>query len=144
MAKRLGKSRREDPVLPSEVIEENVAQSISNEPTTELSLFDDAPPLVTLAPPITEIIDVEKDMTPDQRAIFTNLLDTKMTLEERADQLVLLAKMHGTKTAPVGLRAIMEINRLTGLSEDRATEAPAMFQLPENTTVSVKMERVEK
>src|SRR3990167_7326241 len=112
MAKRLGKSRREDPVLPSEVIEENVAQSISNEPTTELSLFDDAPPLVTLAPPITEIIDVEKDMTPDQRAIFTNLLDTKMTLEERADQLVLLAKMHGTKTAPVGLRAIMEINRL--------------------------------
>ena len=130
-------------MLPSEVVEEIVADVPTPEPPAE-SLFDDAPPLVTLAPPITEIIAVERDLTPDQRAIFTKLLDDKMTLEERADQLVLLAKMHGTKTAPVGLRAIMEINRLTGLSEDRATEAPAMFALPEGTAVSVKVERVEK
>jgi len=109
------------------------------------SLFDDAPPLVTeVATLTTEIIQVERDLTPDQRAEFTKMLDEKMPLEDRAEHLVKLAKMHGTKTAPVGLRAIMEINRLTGLSEDRATEAPAMFQLPENTSVSVKVERVEK
>ena len=140
--KRVGKSRRQDvaPPLPNDsIFDDLVPEVVAVEPE---SVFEDAPMLAP-APP-AEIIAVERDLTPDQRAEFTKLLDTKMTLEERADQLVELARFTDTKRAPVGLRAIMEINRLTGLSVDKPTEAPAMFALPPGTNVSVTVEKVEK
>jgi len=142
MAKRVGKSRRNEvqPVIVPVMFEDEApVEPVTASPPESLFDGEPTPPTqIDILPPI------ERDLTPDQRREFTKLLDTKMGLEERADHLVRLAKMHGNKTAPVGLRAIMEINRLTGLSEDRATEAPAMFNLPEGTSVSVKVEKVEK
>lgn len=120
-------------------------------------LFDEAPPEVAIeaetvfgsveevepAPP-RELVLADQDLTPDQRKMFQDLLNEKMSLEERADQLVALAHLRGSKTAAVGLRAIMEVNRITRVSGDGATEAPAMFALPPGTNVSVTVEKVEK
>lgn len=152
--KKKAKSRRETgEIKPKKALEppiEDLAQPIETIfddgpveiPTVPQTLFDDEPPPVTLPP--SQIIAVERDMTPDQRAQFESLLSEKMTLEERASQLVRLAHLKGSKTAAVGLRAIMEINRITRVSEPRPSEAPAMFQLPEGVSVSVNIEKVEQ
>jgi len=155
--KRVGKSRRETgevvlkpaEMLPEPEIEaEAPPESIFDDdlpaslPNMGPGLFEDAPP-VAIAPP-SAIIAVERDLTPDQRAEFEALLNEKMGLKERASQLVRLAHMRGSKTAAVGLRAIMEINRITRVSDERPNEAPAMFQLPPGTNVSVTVEKVDK
>ena len=154
MVRRVGRPRRSTKLRkPLELVTPETSGGVEDGAGTEEeglveahpvpeTLFDELPPVA--AQQITALPPIEAELTPDQRAEFIKLLDTKMGLEERADRLVLLAKLHGAKTAPVGLRAIMEINRLTRLSEDRATEAPSMFQLPEGTSVSVRIEKVDK
>lgn len=107
-----------------------------------------APPVVTLtpAPPPEEahVQAITADVAEEERAQFAALLKQKMSLEDRANQLVELARLNDTKRAPVGLRAIQEINAITGVHDPKPTETPPMFVFPENTSVSVKVEKVIK
>lgn len=89
-------------------------------------------------------IDATKDLNEEEREMFARLLKQEMSLEERARQLVNLAKMKGSKTAAVGLRAIQEINAITGVHDPKPTEAPAMFKFPDDTNVSIHIEKVVK
>lgn len=117
------------------------------------SLFedlDDEDVAITVAAPVVSdtILDVipplDSDLSPDEKAMFTRLLNIEMPLEVRAKQLGILARKTGQKTAAVGLRAIIEINEITGLRKDRATEAAPMFALPAGSSVSVSITKVVK
>ena len=113
---------------------------------SESGLFDDFPdddePEAPLA--IREIPALDSDLTPDEKKLFVDLLNAHMPLKQRAVQLTKLAMYTDQKRAAVGLRAIQEINTLTGLSSASATEAAPMFQLPEGTKVAIVMQAVEK
>lgn len=87
---------------------------------------------------------LDSDLTADEKREFVKLLNKEMPLAARAKQLGVLARMKGSKTAAVGLRALVEINSLTGLSKEQATESAPLFQLPPDTTVSVKVTKVAK
>ena len=102
------------------------------------------PPVVSLTPIEPDAIIAAVSPADEERAAFSALLKKKMSLEERADQLVELARLNDTKRAPVGLRAIQEINAITGVHDQKVEEAPAMFALPEGTKVSVHVEKVVK
>jgi hypothetical protein len=110
------------------------------------SLFDDFPdddePEAPLA--VRDIPALDSDLTPDEKKVFVDLLNAEMPLADRAKQLGKLARMSGQKTAGVGLRALIEINSLTGLSSNTATEAPPMFSLPEGAKVAILVQKVEK
>ena len=93
---------------------------------------------------VVDVIDLDGDLDKEQREIFANLLRQNFSLEERAKQLVELAKLTDTKRAAVGLRAIQEINAITGVHDPKPQESPAMFALPDGTSVSVKVEKVAK
>ena len=129
----------EEPAQPPIVIETVPASSVE-------SLFDDFPdddePEVALA--VRDIPALDSDLTPDEKKIFIDLLNEHMPLKQRAVQLAKLAMYTDQKRAAVGLRAIQEINTLTGLSGASATEAAPMFQLPEGTKVAIVMQTVEK
>jgi len=94
-------------------------------------IFDDAP--VTTSPDLPDLVG---DLSEDQRQEFVRLLNEKMTLAERADQLVKLARFSDTKRAPVGLRAIQAINELTGVSEKPTENQTPMFAIPVQISIS--------
>jgi len=106
---------------------------------TAVSLFEDAPKL-----PERDELRPDQDLLEAEKALFKELLDKKMSLNERADKLVKLAGMTGNKTAPVALRAIQVINEITGVTRETDREAPSMFSLPEGVSVKVKVEVPEK
>lgn len=120
------------------------------EPAPSESLFDDE----TFLPPLPDdIIPLPDDglprqdsnLTPDEKQIFIKLLNQYMPLRERAIQLVKLANMSDTKRAPVGLRAIQEINAITRITGDRGPgEAPPMFVLPAEAKVQINVVKVDK
>jgi len=90
------------------------------------------------------IVPLDTGLTPDEKDEFKKLLDTAMPLAERAAKLVGLARLKGTKTAGVGLRALQEINALCGLNNEASMQAAPMFQLPPGTDVSVTITKVVK
>ena len=89
--------------------------------------------------PVEEESAVTRDLAEVDKEEFAAMLRQKMTLEERANALVRLAGFSDTKRAPVALRAIEEINKITGVKEDRPNEAAPMFVLPPNTAVAIKV-----
>ena len=105
----------------------------------EADLFDESPDM-----PDVHVPRPDADLDEAQKAEFVKLLKSKMTLEERADQLVSLAHMTSSKTAAIGLRAIQVINEITGVTKEEATEAPSMFNLPEGAEISIEVEEPEK
>jgi len=90
------------------------------------------------------IVPLDTGLTPDEKDEFKKLLNAAMPLAERATRLVGLARLKGTKTAGVGLRALQEINALTGMNQDATIQAAPMFQLPPGTDVSVTITKVVK
>lgn len=111
----------------------------------EASVLEGAPePIAEVISRPPDGISVSKDLDEEQREMFAQILKSKMTLEERANALVALAKMTDTKRAPVGLRAIQEINAITGVHKDKPNESQSMFVFPEDTTVSIHVEKVYK
>jgi hypothetical protein len=80
----------------------------------------------------------------EMRVKFAAILRQKMSLEERAEQLVELARLKDTKRAAVGLRAIQEINAITGVHDPKPQETPPMFVFPEDTQVAIHVEKVIK
>jgi hypothetical protein len=135
-------------VLPIEI--ESQVPEVVPEPTyDESSLFEDFPddepePALAPLPPIDDLPAIDSDLSADEKKLFIELLNKEIPLSVRAHQLGILARMRGSKTAAVGLRAIQEINKVTGISIDRATEAPPMFQLPADTKVSIAITKVVK
>lgn len=116
------------PVTPEEITA--IQQS------AEDGLFDDfEEPVEVLR--LDGIPAIDSDLEPDEKKEFIALLNRFMPLEQRALQLCKLARLIDTKRAPVGLRAIQEINAITGLKSDKPTENAPMFQLPPDTTVQV-------
>jgi NADH:ubiquinone oxidoreductase subunit E len=99
------------------------------------TVFDDDPPVPekVITDPLTQ------DLNEEDKAKFARLLKKKMSLTKRAELLVGLAQLNDRHGAPVALRAIEQINKLTGVQEDKPTEVAPMFQLPPNTAVAVKV-----
>jgi hypothetical protein len=99
------------------------------------TVFDDD---LLLPAPIPESPLIQ-DLSEADKQEFARLLKEKMTLTERADMLVKLASFSDTKRAPVALRAIQEINAITGVKDDKPHEAVPLFQLPPGTAVAIKV-----
>jgi hypothetical protein len=129
----------------------------------EGDLFEDAPDLpdeieVPESPfpapaPREEVLPMRPDdglppadtgLTEDEKKKFIELINKEINVGERAVLLGALARLHGAKTAAVGLRAIQEINHLTGMSTTRATDTAPLFVLPEGTKVAVLVGKVDK
>jgi hypothetical protein len=101
--------------------------------------------VAAVSDPIQDVIPpLDSDLTPDEKAEFIKLLNAEMPIASRAHQLGILARKTGQKTAAVGLRAIIEINEITGLRKERATESAPMFALPAGSSVSVSITKVVK
>lgn len=111
--------------LPAVVVPNLPSESLFDEPTV--------PPQVA----VDDIPHPDEGLTPAQKQEFVRLVRREMPLEERAKQLALLARLKGTKTAAVGLRAIMEMNRLDGFTDDAAADVPPMFAIPEGSNVAI-------
>lgn len=97
---------------------------------------------VVLAP--VKAVTIPEDASDDLRLELAKILNAEIGLKERAKLLVKIAHMTDTKRAPVALRALQEINLLTGISKDRPTDSAPMFQLPEGVAVSIKVEKPVK
>lgn len=87
---------------------------------------------------------LDSDLTPDEKSEFIKMLNAELPLVVRARQLAKLAQYTDTKRAAVALRAIQEINSVTGVSHDRPTESTPMFILPADAKVSVNVTKVLK
>jgi hypothetical protein len=101
----------------------------------EAGLFDNIPQAAPAPALLTELDE-------DDRKEFATLLNAAMPLSERARLLVKLAHQTDTKRAPVALRAIQEINTLTGVSAERPAETMPMFVVQGD--VSVVAQKVTK
>ena len=101
------------------------------------NVFDDEPPLPA---PLPES-ELTQGLDDEQKLEFARLLKEKMSLEERADLLIELAHKKCTKTAAVGLRAIQEINKITGVSNDSREETSPMFVLPPDSAVAIMVKK---
>jgi len=138
--------------------EQVAAQAIEPEvvympPPPDSGLFDDlddeaeAGMGVGLAPytrPDDGLAPLDTGLTPSEKAEFVKLLNSFLPLRERALQLAKLAMYTDTKRAAVGLRAIQEINAITGMSGDAPSEVTPMFALPADTRVNISMVKVVK
>lgn len=110
--------------------------SATVEPTE--GLFDYIPQ----AAPAAGIVDA--DLSDAEREEFAKLLRAEVPLAERAKLLGRLARMKDTKRAPVGLRAIQEINRLTGVGAERPVDTMPMFVLGAEQSIAVDITPVKK
>ena len=100
-----------------------------------------------LGPEVKKLEEIEppdKDLNDSERKQFADLLKKKLSLNDLADHLVKLAGYKDTKRAPVALRAIQEINRITGRSEPETDDTTQMFVLPEGTSVDISITKPEK
>lgn len=98
----------------------------------------------SLPVPVSPESELTRGLDEEQKAEFSRLLKEKMSLNDRADILIKLAKMTDTKRAPVGLRAIQEINKITGVTNDATGEVSPMFVLPPNTAVAIMVKKPEE
>ena len=122
----------------SEIEELDSEVTVSTTPEA-ISLFSESPDL-----PVRDPLRPDQDLAEAEKAEFKRLLDAEMPLNERARQLVKLARFSDTKRAPVALRAIQVINDITGVMEDAANEAPSMFNLPSGVKVAINVEVPDK
>lgn len=128
----------EVPVTPEEIVI----------PAPKESLFEEldaqGAPSDLAVRPVDDIRPLDTGLTADEKDEFKKLLDEAMPLSERARRLVALARLKGSKTAGVGLRALQEINTLTGVNREPDATASPMFALPSGTEVSVTVKKVDK
>lgn len=131
-----------------EVPEVPVAPEEPMIPAPKESLFDDldaqGAPSELAVRPSDDIRPLDADLSADEKEVFKKLLDEAMPLAERARRLVNLARLKGSKTAGVGLRALQEINSLTGVNREADAGASPMFALPAGTEVSVTVKKVDR
>ena len=107
--------------------------------TTPTTTVVEGPEGNLLPPPAPEeeaVTVLTDGLSDEDRARFAALLRSKMSLEQRANVLIELASMTDSKRAPVALRAIQEINQITGLADKPVEEQP-LFVLPAGSDVLV-------
>jgi predicted transcriptional regulator len=91
--------------------------------------------------------DIEKpdsDLDARQKAEFSRLLRTGLNLPERAKRLIKLTTFTDSKRAPVALRALQEINSITGITADAPDEGAALFVLPDGGEIAVAIKVPKK
>ena len=101
------------------------------------SVFEDAP---SIAPePVTpnDIVKPDSDLDAADKAEFASLLKKGLTLPMRAARLIKLTTFTDSKRAPVALRALQEINAITGVTANDPDSSSPMFVLPAGTEVAV-------
>lgn len=127
----------------SEKKAENPVEEAPAAPPTLFSGIVEVPEaaIVPLERPDDGIQPLDGDLTPSEKEEFVRLLNREIKLDERARRLAGLARLKGSKTAGVGLRALQEINAITGISKDGAKDAPPIFALPAGTSVSVTVKK---
>jgi hypothetical protein len=106
------------------------------------SVFEDIPPVSTKST-ANDIVKPDSDLSLEDKAVFARLLRSGFTLEERATGLIKLAGLTGNKTAAVALRAIQEINAITGITKGAPEEGSPLFVLPEGSGIATST-RVQK
>lgn len=121
--------------------EEELFDDLDDVPSAELSLFDTSSPAVAPRPVLPQTI-ADADLEDEARRELSRLLNAAIDLPERAMLLVKLAHHTDTKRAPVALRAIAEINALTGVTRERPADTMPMFQLPSDSSVSIVVAKV--
>jgi hypothetical protein len=132
--------QKESVRVPDDVAEPEIDPIPQDLPAVVVSDLQGAPFFDEPAVPATVQDDVpspDEGLTPAQKLEFVRLVRQEMPLTERAKQLAVLARMRGSKTAAVGLRAIQEMNKLDGFTDDASMEVPPMFQLPEGSHVAI-------
>lgn len=127
---------------PESPAEEELFEGLDDVPQTTLALFD-APAPPTVAPPAPETI-ADADLEDEAKRELARLLSAGFPLEERARLLVKLAHHTDTKRAPVALRAIQEVNSLTGITRERPVDTMPMFQLPNGAEIEIRVEKAIK
>lgn len=128
--------------IPESPAEEELFDGLDDVPQATLTLFD-APAPPALQPPAPETI-ADADLEDEAKRELARLLSTGFPLVDRARLLVKLAHHTDTKRAPVALRAIQEINSLTGVTRERPVDTMPMFALPSDANVSIIVEKVIK
>jgi hypothetical protein len=143
-----GKPRAKKPVeesiLPEPEPETALAPTEADEPIdADVKLFDEALPVPAEYP---DIPDVDSDLDEEQRKEFVAILNREFSLAERAQMLIKLARSTDTKRAPVALRAIQEINRVTRITpkDDQDGDGSSMFVLPLQANISTVVKVPEK
>lgn len=127
---------------PESPAEEELFEELEDVPQSTLTLFD-APTAPAVQPPAPETI-ADADLEDEAKRELARLLSAGFPLEERARLLVKLAHHTDTKRAPVALRAIQEVNALTGVTRERPADTMPMFALPPDASVSIVVEKVVK
>lgn len=126
-------------------VAENVSvDSPINLPEDNKTLFEGLEPPSALEMRSDGLPSLDTGLTPDQKREFLDLIRKEMSVAERAKQLATLARFTDTKRAPVALRAIIEMNVLDGLHEDKPTEATPLFTLPADSKMAVLVQKVDK
>lgn len=123
--------------------DEELFEDLDDVPQSAMSLFDNAPSIPTVQPP-SPVTIADADLEDEARRELARLLNQTIGLQDRAALLVKLAHHTDTKRAPVALRAIQEINALTGVTRERPADTMPMFQLPPDASVSITVEKVVK
>ncbi len=98
------------------------------------SVFDDEPPL---EPIVEEDSPLVEDLSEEEKAKFSRLLKEKMTVERRAELLIELANLTDRHGAPVALRAIEQINKITGVTTEKAVQAAPLFITPKDAKIAI-------
>lgn len=111
---------------------------VVSEPAKPDSVFEGIPA------PKEAVTIAAGDLSTEQKAEFARLLRAHSSLEDRAKQLVKLASFIDTKRVPVALRAIQEINAITGITADAPEEGSPMFVLPEGAEMAVAVKVPKK
>ena len=104
------------------------------------SVFEGAPDVVE-----EQVVETVADagLSVVEKAEFAKLLKDGLTLQDRAKRLINLTTFVDSKRAPVALRALQEINQITGVTKDAPNEATPMFILPEGASLGVTV-KVQK
>jgi len=76
-----------------------------------------------------DIVKPDSDLDSAQKAQFAELLRTGLDLKTRAARLINLTKFTDSKRAPVALRAIQEINAITGITAEAPDEGQPLFMV---------------
>jgi len=137
------------PVLaPEEALpEEVIIPEVVSEPDESIFEDLDSPTEDDIILPVAQELEVppmDEGLTEDDKKVFIDLIKQFSTPEARAKQLAKLATFSDTKRAAVALRAIQEINAITGVTGDKATEAAPMFALPKDSKVNIQITKVVK
>ena len=114
-----------------------VEEPVKQEAKAVDTVFADVPAAPEPRATPDDIVKPDSDLDAQQKAEFARLLREGLGLEERAKRLINLTKFVDSKRAPVALRAIQEINAITGITADAPEEGSPLFVLNDGAEIAV-------